>query len=213
LSLAPGAQPPAGLCAGTRFDPPSQSVLAHPIERPPPSRCSPASPVRCISDDALQHWTCMASATALLRRASFFLLDKYTVCLHPQLCPSFPAPPSLPKSPPQPHAEHLNYAWQQSIELRARHRQPVCPDGLAMPCSPLPPTPPPLPASSQGARVSICLRASGIEPHPTHVFPMAGRLRRLRTPSPPQGGTLSEQGSGIVVVMTSSSSSCLVVVS
>jgi len=107
----------------------------------------------------------MASATALLRRASFFLLDKYTVCLHPQLCPSFPAPPSLPKSPPQPHAEHLNYAWQQSIELRARHRQPVCPDGLAMPCSPLPPTPPPLPASSQGARVSICLRAS----HPLRV--------------------------------------------
>jgi hypothetical protein len=53
---------------------------------------------------------------------------------------------------------------------------------------------------------------TGIEHHPAHVFPTAGRLRRLivvvvssrlwrlSTPLPPQGGTLSEQGSGFVIV-------------
>jgi hypothetical protein len=47
---------------------------------------------------------------------------------------------------------------------------------------------------------------------PGPCVPTAGRLRRLSAPSPPQGGTLSEQESGIVVVV-SSSSPCRVVVS
>jgi hypothetical protein len=58
-----------------------------------------------------------------------------------------------------------------------------------------------------------------IEPHPAHMFPTAGRLRRLidvfvscrRSPPPPLGGRLAEQGSGIVVI-ASASSPCRVVV-
>jgi hypothetical protein len=44
-------------------------------------------------------------------------------------------------------------------------------------------------------------KTTNIEPHLTHVFPTAERLWSLST-SPPLGGTLSEQGPGIVIVVS-----------